>query len=267
MKKLLSLSLVLLIIASCALLPSCKKKTPYELVSEAIANTTTYSSYDAEMVMDMEIEMMGMKVDSKVVQKMVGSAIDTDSPVFRTSMSTTAMGNTETVDVYLKDKTYYVSADGVSFKLAADKVADSLYSDIIIDESSRNLNDVVVTLPETLFKEETVIVENSDGTQSVELSLTAEEFKEVYSTFLKGVAEAEDISDVKASAAKVKVTVDKDKVCAVALKVDLEMTIEGLSAKIAVDANFKNINKEVTPEAINGYESFQDYSDDIFDIG
>lgn len=63
MKKFLSFSLALLLIISCTLLPSCKKKTPYEIVSEAIENTQSFSSFRAEINNGGEISILGVKVD------------------------------------------------------------------------------------------------------------------------------------------------------------------------------------------------------------
>jgi len=256
MKKIMSFTLVLLLVVSCAVLPSCKKKTPYELVSEAIANTTTYSSYEVTMTMDMEMSVMGMKVETDMVQDMAASGLDGDSPVIKATQKANAVGQSTEVGIYFKEGVYYISVLGQKVKVDQDAIAESELADYNLADDADDFSDIIVALPETVFKEDTVIVENSDGTKSVELTLTADEFKEIYSEFVKAISEVSDVSTVKTSDAKIKVTVDGDKVCAIDMKVDLNMTVEGMETSIKLDVAVKNINGDVKIDAPADLDSY-----------
>lgn len=266
MKKLLSLSLAVLLIISCILLPSCKKKPPYELVSEAIENTKTYSSYTSKFDINMEITIMGMKVDTEINMELSASGVNTDSPIYRSTMTTTALGETTTADVYVKDGIYYIKSDDISTKISADKIDGTLLEDMKIDSEDTDLSDVIVALPETAFKEDTVIVENDDGTKSVELELTAEEFKNAYTEFVKSITEAEDFTDAEFNfaPAKLKLTIDKNSISAISLSTELEMSIDGTSTKITLDISFTDINKNKSAAPIEGCEDFEEFSEKLF---
>lgn len=268
MKKFLSFSLALLLIISCTLLPSCKKKTPYEIVSEAIENTQSFSSFRAEINNGGEISILGVKVDLTIERELYVSGIDTDSPICRSTMTTTALGETTTVDVYVKDGVYYIKTDDTETKISADKLDGTLFEDLKLDTKEIDLSYIIMPLPESLFTEDTVIFDNGDGTTSVRLDLSAEEFKDLFPEFIKIILGI-DINDVDDddnvfAPAKLKLTIDNKCISAVSISTEANVLIQSMAATLYINAYFKDINKNKSVSPIEGCEDFNEFSESLF---
>lgn len=268
MKKFLSFSLALLLIISCTLLHSCKKQTPYEIVSEAIENTQSFSSFKAEINSGGEVSVLGVKVDLSIERELYVSGIDTDSPICRSTMTTTALGETTTVGVYVKDGVYYIKTDDIETKISADKLDGTLFEDLKLDTKEIDLSYIIMPLPESLFTEDTVIFDNGDGTESVRLDLSAEEFKDLFSEFINiiigiDINDVDDDNNVFAPAT-LKLTIDNKCISAVSISTEISGTMQGMEATLSVNACFKDINKNKKVSPIEGYEDFKEFSESLF---
>ena len=144
----------------------------------------------------------------------------------------------------------YVTMDGENYKVSLEDATGALP---IGADSATNM---ITQFPEDLF-EGAVIEKNDDGSKSVTLVITAEQYAELFgeamdslSGSLGGAVSVKDVT--------LEITVKGGYVVEYDIEFDMDMNIEGMTVSASMDMDIDYINPgkavKVTPPA--GYENF-----------
>ncbi len=263
MKKFLSLTLVLIIIISVAILPSCKKElTPFELTAASGEKLEAADGMDISIDMKMKMNMQGMSIEIPMEMEIQTSGLKSDSPTAKLTMTMSVMGATTEVSAYLKDNMYYLETAGQGFAIDPTKPnADEFLDGMTVEE---NLADVKIDLPEEAFPEALEVIEGENGAKIFTLKFNEDEFKKYFPEVVEAAADSSELTDVKISDAELTLTIDKDANYK-SMKYDFTMTasVSAGITKVETDVDvemtmtFNKIGDGVTVEPIEGYESFK----------
>lgn len=261
MKKLLTLALALLMIVSCFAFASCTKEpTAYELVSSAVEKSAALQNIELEQTVNMKMDMMdmmGMSVEVPITMTMKGKDINSENAVYYSLVNTTMMGMSVDSTVYIEGTDVYTLTMGEGFKMHLDSLEGEY-------DIAKDLTAVFSCPAESVF-EGIEIVKNEDGTRSVSLVMTQDDYINSYRPYYDSLVGELGVGTdgVKISDIKVTVTVNKDGyVCGYKMScvIDAKMNEMGmeLDVKANVDTNitFVNIGGNVTITPPEGYKDF-----------
>ncbi len=279
-KKILSLALAALMLVSLFAFTSCAKETPFSLVKSAVEKTSALDAIDVDMTMDMSMDMMGISMDIPMTIDMQATGLKTEAPKVYTNMKTETSGIEMTVEIYQDGEYFYITIPMLG---NIKTKASALTADY---DSMSDVESMIKVLPEELFTEEIVIVENTDGTKTVAIDIADEKFNEIYKEFVDGatasIAEGTELSEFALANAKVEVTVNEDGYVAVyKISFDMEMTLsmgEDMAAlgmgemevTATVDSviTYNNPGEAVTVTPMENLDSFQEITeDDLSNMG
>lgn len=263
MKKLTSLLLALLLIASLPLFVSCKKSA-YQTFTDAYEKYSALDSIDAKMDIKMKMEMTGATFEMPMSYNIKASGIKTQNPVFNADTTVSMLGMEMNLDVYSDGEYYYVSMMNQKVKINADNQESVSEYNVIED-----MDTLIIELPEELFENQVFVV-NPDGTKSLELAVSGEKFNELYSDFAKeladSAAEGLEYGDLSFEDIKIKLTVNKDGYLSeydLSFVMNMSMSMMGTEvlAKITTDCpiDINNPGKEVIvtpPEDLDSYVEY-----------
>ena len=272
MKKLLALLLCLL--TAVMLLASCggKEKTPEELVEGAFERMSELDAYELEMAITMEIstEIMGETETQSMPMtiNLAGKDLKSETPKILMELSISMEGETMTATAYIEDEWIYMTSDGESYKLPIEDMSDMG----VMADYSQQFEDLLVDFPEAVY-DDVAAKKNGDGSKTVALSLTAEQFEAIFSALSTELGESmgffgEGVA-VTYQPATVVITVEDDCVSAYELNyaMDISMDFDGdaattedvMSMTFAVGYDVtvaKTSGVTVTPPA--GYQDFEE---------
>ncbi len=252
MKRLTTVCLALLMVLTLLSATACSKTlTAFERYTKAMEKLAQMDAVDAVMTMNIKMEMTGMTMELPMNYEIKAKGLKGDSPEMRVLMDMTVMGQSVKTDVYMKDGWHYYSMEDVKYKIRADK-DDSMDLDSVLKKEA--------TLTEELLKD--VAVTEEDGLSVIRVTLSGEQILSMYKSLTESATEgltvvAENISD-----ATVSMALDKDgnlvseTVC---FKMTIsEPTVGEMKMDMEAVVTYRNIGKDVTVEAPEGYESYEE---------
>ncbi len=252
MKKITSLLLALTMIFSLVMLSSCfmEKETPESLVNGALEKMDKHSAIETNTLMELEMDIMGMSmsipmdINSKVIDP------KSDNPTSLTNLTMSVFGMEVVTETYTEDGWSYVVADGESYKTNNAELEDSLGMGDLASSSEK--------LDAELF-EGVEIIENEDGTKSVELTVPDDVFAELFADAFASVTESLGASaDAKITNVNLKYTVKDGEIAQMKMSFDIEMTMEGIAVTATADCTIDYVafddDVKITPP--EGYLDF-----------
>ena len=92
MKKLTAVALALVMLVSVFALTSCEKVTAYSLVADAVAKTNALDSFEADMDIKMNVDVMGISMEMPIDCNIKAAGMQGENPVTASTMSMSLMG-------------------------------------------------------------------------------------------------------------------------------------------------------------------------------
>ncbi len=274
-KKILALTLAAMMIVSLFALTSCAKETPFSLVTGAVAKTNALDAIDIDMDMDIEMTIMDETMNVPMEIDMQATGLRTDDMKSYMEMTMEMSGIEVATEVYQEGDYFYMSMLGMDMKMKAGEFTADY-------DGMSDVESMVKTLPEEIFTEDVVIVENDDGTKTVALTIPDEKFGEIYTDLVDemaaSVAEGTTIADLVLTNTKVEITVDENGYISVyGITFDMALTMDmgadmaalgmgTIKATATVDTviRYNNPGEPVTVTPMEGYESFTEVSESDF---
>ncbi len=267
MKKITFVLLAVLMTVSVFTLSSCfKKETPESLVNGAIEEFIECDAVEFDMPVEISVEMMGIKFKIPVNMHIAGAAQNSDNPILSLDMSMSALGIEESKHIYTEGDWRYIIENGECYK--EPRVDDE--DDLVPVSDTSIFSD---TIPAELF-EGTEIVENEDGTKTVELDISPEDLIEIIPTVIvEAIAKVAGDENAEISSPHIKFTVDNGRLAEFDLSFEMNGSIDGVSvpasAKLKMDILAYGDDVVITPP--EGYENFpleksaEEIVNDVFD--
>ena len=255
MKKILSVLLVIAILCSALFMVACNKDgvdesiSAKELISDAIEKTQNADSMAGKMTMSMTMSMMGMTIEIPMVIDMKIKNIRSEMPTVYADINIdmSALGMEQNMVMYMADGWGYYVMDGESYKtyIGNSDAASGQYIDMA--------NSMLEEIPDNILEGQKVI-KNSDGTRTVRVELSNEEFlalyedlaESMYGSMMGGMA---DISELNIDDVVITYTVGSD-----GYLTKCEMSF-------VMGVNIQGISTNTTVSAVMEYSSFD--ADDI----
>ncbi len=256
MKKITAIFLTLMLIIPFA---SCQKKEqkPYELYKAAYDKMSALDSYEMNMHMTMKMSTEGMDLDIPMDMNIKMAGLKTGSPVSRSLTTTEMLGTSTTADVYTAgDYSYYTSEEG-NYKIKTELDEDTL----------AGINMLETDFQESSFKD-AKITKDKDGNRTFDLTLSSEQFADSFKKLIGSLAEesmSAEITDIKIS-----VTVSSNdylKAISMNFKMPMDMMGTKIATEVSMECEYVNPGTAVSVQAPDGYESYEEYSDNFGDLG
>jgi len=265
--KLLALATAILLL--CAALTACGQPTTYEIVNEAIANTTALDSMHATMKMNMDMELggLGTSVNVPITADIKATGLQGESPVILSDVTVSVMGMGVTTSTYTEGEYLYMSVMDEKYKVKIAEMDDY--------DGMSDVNNMLKSLPEELLAE-VVATENANGTKTVKVSVPQDMLQTLYADLITQVqesaAEGATVSDCAISDAEVEITVSEDGyVAEYNMEFDMEMTMSMAGLEVTVSAEVEaeiEIENPGEPVTVTPPEGYQDYPEvDADEVG
>ena len=265
MKKIISLLIVLCMVFTCATLTACddesagqgnsSKSAAYKALSAATENTSKLDSMNAAMEMDMTVTVDGVSQSMNILYEITASGLQGNSPKLRMIMTSDLPG--VNMDIYIADGWAYATIAGTSYKVSAE---DSGF------EIEDTANDVIQPLEDDLLKNVTLKTE-SDGSQSISLSLKSKDFKDIYDDMIESLLESvsangTDLDALEISDTNLYIKMSDNYISEYNIDFTMDMTVSGTTAKVeaTVCVTFNAPGQNVTVTPPEGYLSFPSVS-------
>lgn len=174
MKKLTSIALAIVMIASVMLLTACGGKSAYQIYTEAFEKTKALESAEFTSSLTASFEKDGEQQSMTVNTKAKTVGIKNENPVSLGEVECTINGATVKNDVYNADGTAYVNIGGTE-KEKMDIASD----DALMFNLSSMIKKLIVSFTEDDLKD-VPAVKNEDGTFTIDFVLTPDRAKEFY---------------------------------------------------------------------------------------
>ena len=174
MKKLTSIALAIVMIASVMLLTACGGKSAYQIYTEAFEKTKALESAEFTSSLTASFEKGGEQQSMTVNTKAKTVGIKNENPVSLGEVECTINGATVKNDVYNADGTAYVNIGGTE-KEKMDIASD----DALMFNLSSMMKKLIVSFTEDDLKD-VPAVKNEDGTFTIDFVLTPDRAKELY---------------------------------------------------------------------------------------
>lgn len=258
--KFLSVVLAALMLLSAFSLFSCveKAKTPYELMVEAQEKAAALGSMHVEMVSTAKVEVTGMTLETEMEYDIKAADMTTENPLISMDMTMEMMGEKIAMTLYMDSKDAYLDMGELGqFKTSVSEMMEDY-------DAMGNIADTVKIIPEEMM-EGVVATDNEDGTKTIAVTLSDEQFNSVFADMVDemaasaaGVDDAEGL-EIKLSNCRVEMVIAPDGYFAeYNMAFDMDMTIMGMKASAKTENKIKYIEpgKTVTVTPPEGYESF-----------
>ncbi len=220
-KKILSLAFVFVMLISVFALSACgnsdlpdqgssssdnEKESTYSIIDAAVKKTLALNAFDAELNMDLRLDMSGMTVNIPTKIKLKATDVKTDSPKILTDMTVSTMGLDMNTKVYQENGYFYITLMGVDMKVKAGEFTKDY-------DNMDDLKNMLVSIPEEVLKD-VAVLENADGTKSAAISIPDDQIKNIFGDFVAqanaSLIEDMEVKDLHLKNAKVMITVDQD---------------------------------------------------------
>lgn len=253
-KRIVSLLLALCVFCMCGLLASCNQLSTFVVVSQALEKTAKLDSMEAKMEMEMEMSMMGMDITVPIDAEVKAKGLQGDNPVSLSDISTSVLGQTVEMVMYQEGDWAYYVVDDMKYKTnIAEAEAETDYTGVVTG--------LLQKLPEGLL-EGIELVDNEDGSQTMSLELSGEQFTEIYADILDTTSAqyGDSISKFEISDASISITVKDGYVSVFDMAFTMDMTVEGVetSSDVVYKVSYLNPGQEVTITPPEGYQDFEE---------
>lgn len=181
-KRILSLVLIVAAVMSLFSLTSCKQKTTYEIVSEAINKTMSLESVDldfdefAKTTTEILGKSVNLTVESDHEMKIVG--FDSEDSKFEDSSVTTVSGQAVRSETYYDGEYYYVDSNGSKEKIDGDSDNGEMLNVV------NNIKTLIMHIPEKLLTEIELKENEDEKTKILELEISDEDFEEIFEDYI-----------------------------------------------------------------------------------
>jgi len=279
MKKLLSLTLAVLMLMT---LMSCtpKKKTAYEIITDAQTKMTELGSIDLNMDMNLTLGSQGITFSIPASMDIKAAELLSDSPKAKMNIEMSYMGITISLELYYADEYLYLSAMGQNAKFNTKELTDTLPDKDLSAEVETYQEEYNKMLEVSLAEVE--VQENEDKSKTVSYIINGEQMTAFLNKLFEDAATDEETtailqsSEFKCSDAEITQTVNKDGYltvsdikCTLTIIEDLGETgeilgMETMEASYDMDitATINNPGEPVEVTPMEGYESFEEVSPD-----
>lgn len=274
MKKLSAFLLAALFVITAILFTSCKTLTSYQVFSEAMEKTESLDSAEYTVKTKIKTKIGEMEITMPINYSVKTSGLKSESPVFSGSMSMDLGFSKVEASIYNSGKYAYVSTSGMKIKMdiSSDEGKNFDFSSIQ-EEFMANLSEDVL--------KDVVFVQNDDGSKTMDIELTAEQFnqffKEAYDSVydqLIGDEESDVKADIKLENTKLSIVINGDGyISKYALSYDMTVNVvadgEESSVFASVTSEIEFINPgqpvEVTPPSdIDKYVSLEEATESFY---
>lgn len=181
-KRILSLTLLVITLISVFAFTSCKEKTTYEIVSEAITKTLALESLDldfdeyAKTITQLAGQSVAVTVESNHEMQIVD--FNSKNSKFDISSVTTVSGQGVRSETYYDGNDYYVESNGTKTKIEGDSEDASLLNSV------NNVKTLIMQIPEELLAEIELTENEENGTKALELEIEDAKFKEIFEDYI-----------------------------------------------------------------------------------
>lgn len=267
MKKIISLLLAAVLFVSAFAFASCEKQTAYTLVSGALKKTGGLDSIEANFTMNRKETFEGEEtVDYRMAYTMKAVNLNTDSIMAVATMTVKMMGEPESEgDLYMDHEYYYLSTPDEQAKMKIDKMGEETK---VLDW----IGLLTQPLPEALLSD-AVIEKGQDGTKTVSLEISAEDFEtlldDLYENFLIAFVSGAETKELSLSNIKIDIAVNEDgyiSTYALSFDYEIEVVIFGYAMKSSnsteIAATYINPGAAVTVQLPDGYQDFTEIDPD-----
>ena len=261
MKKILSVLLVICIACSALFMVSCDNSkvdnsvSAKELVQNAVEKTESADALSAKMSMKMSMSVMGMSMEIPLDMDIKVLDAQSEFPKTYIDVSMSMLGTDMDIGIYTEDGWGYYEYLGSNYKM---------YIGDEGDEYTSMANSLVEALPDDMLENKKV-VKNSDGTRSVTVELSKEEFGNIYASFVQEmyasmIGSVADIADLEIDDIVITYTVaSSGYLSKYEMSFKMGVTVEGVSSTMTVDASMDYVEFDpakitITPPA--GYKDF-----------
>ena len=250
MKRIISVVLAVCMLLSVMVLASCAE-TPASLINGAMVKMAGLTSVEAKMDAEIKMSMLGIDMTMPIDMYMVLEDAKSENPVSSLNLEMSFMGESVAMDMYMDGQGWaYVTMDGENYKVSLEDATGAL------PIGTDSVTNMITQFPEDLF-EGAVIEKNDDGSKSVTLVITAEQYAELFGEAMDSLSgslgAAVSVKDVT-----LEITVKGGYVVEYDIEFDMDMNIEGVTVSASMDMDIDYINPgkavKVTPPA--GYENF-----------
>ena len=263
MKKILSVLLVICIACSALFMVSCGNEngnvdnsvSAKDLVKNAVEKTENADAVSGKMSLKMSMSIMGMSMEVPMDMDIKILDAQSEFPKAYIDLSMSMLGTDMDMSIYTENGWGYYEYNGASYKA---------YIGDEGDEYTSMANNLVEALPDNILEGKKVI-KNSDGTKSVTVELSKEEFGNIYADFVKEMYSSlmgtvTDIEDLEIDDIVLTYTVaPSGYLSKYEMSFKMGVNVEGLSTTMTVDSSMDYIEFDpakitITPPA--GYQDF-----------
>jgi len=277
MKKILSLTLIFMMLIT---LMSCtpKKKTAYEIITDAQAKTNELDSLDMSVDMQLRLGTSGLTFSIPAIVEMKIAGVTTDSPKASIHADMSFLGVEIGMDLYYEDEYLYLSALESTGKISTKDLTDKLNTEDSSSEAESFQDEYNKILEAALAEVE--VIENTDGSKTVSYVISGESMNTLINKLMESSksdeesSESVQASEIECSDIEVTQTISKDGYITVSdIKCDISVTQDlgeagaalGMETststyKIEATATLNNPGAQVEVTPIEGYETFEDIS-------
>lgn len=253
-KRIVALLLALCIVCMCGLLASCSQLTTVVELAQAVERTNNLEDMDATLEVEMSMEIMGIEMNIPITADMKVKGMNSENPISFSTVSMSLLGTNVTVDVYQEGDWAYLSMDGMQYKMNISE-AESEY------DYTDDMKNMLQTLPEYLL-EGIEFTENEDGSKTISVNISDEEFTELYDELLEDLSATSGVNpeDLEVSDAVVSITIKDGYVLEYDMEFTMAMTVEGVETDtdVAYKLTYNNPGQAVTITPPEGYQDFEE---------
>lgn len=250
-KKMIALMMALCVM--CGLFAACDSESTADVINEAVKKTQALDSMAGEMKMQTDMAMEGMTLSIPVTAEIKAKGLQGENPISSTKLSMSMLGQDIDLEMYQEGDWAYIAMEDMKYKTNVSAVESEYdYTD--------DMNSMLQELPADLLKD-VKLVKNEDGSQKVSISISDEQFAELYKDFIeKANAESAAASEIKISDATVSITVAKGYVSVYDMEFTMTMVADEMNATVDVKAtvSYQDPGKEVTITPPAGYQDFEE---------
>lgn len=251
-KKILSVILVISLLCGVFLLSSCEDNAA-AVVEKAIEKTQNLDSYEAVMTINIGMEFMGASINMPMTYDIRVQNAKSDKPLMYAKMETTLLGETIDAEIYTDENWAYVSSDGEGMKFPVADCAEYGY------DYTATVDDLLVALPDDVLENVTIST-GSDGSTVLSVTLTDEQFAQMFKELVEDVNESDEMANIVGANASIEITAKGGYLTKYQISFNMKMDTMGVSADAVVTATieYKNVGKPVTVTVPDSFKSFNE---------
>ena len=234
MKKITRILSLVLVFAMLALAFSSCTVTAEDRVAAAMLKMITAKKSDCTANINIKMNVGGIKTEMPSTVVIKSDKSNAQSPVVYMEMSMKLFGQTTKTSTYYKDGYLYTNADGSKTKVQ-----------MSYDEVMKNAADIDITAifnaKDSKVDESFVITENEDGTISVKMTVTKEEFESKLADFSNALeGSIGSVGNIELSDTVFEFTVDSgNNISTVKASMAMKMVVSGQQTDVSYDMEFK----------------------------